>query len=140
MGRATVPNPVPSSPEEWLDEIAAGYVEAIAATPFARLLGEDLRPSRYFHLAPAIAIDFRHMKRTPALLKKATDAALGSHVSTEERFPEITDDPLLAFSLAYLASHFGMELVTEAVVEGVMAYVDTHRVELLHRVATMSPR
>ena len=124
-------NPMPDSPEAWLDEIAAAYRDGQEAIPFGPLVGQEFKPEDLFHLAPMVCLKFRGIKRTRGLLQKATDAALASYVATKERIPEVLAVPQLAFAFAYLASHFGLDLLDEQQVEAVMEYVEQNKAELL---------
>jgi hypothetical protein len=112
-------NPMPDSPEAWLDEIAAAYRDGQEAIPFGPLVGQDVKAEDLFHLAPLVCLKFRGIKGTRRILEKATDAALASHVATKERIPEVLAVPQLAFSFAYLASRFGPNLLDEQQVEAV---------------------
>ena len=125
------PMPVPDSPEAWLDEIAAGYRDAEETIPFGPLVGQEVKPEDLFHLAPLVCLKFRGIKRTRKLIQRATDAALASYVATKEQVPEVLAVPQLAFAFAYLASHFGLDLLDEQQVEAVMEYVEQNKAELL---------
>lgn len=124
-------NPMPDSPEAWLDEVAAAYRDGQEAIPFGPLVGQEFKPEDLFHLAPLVCLKLRGIKRTRGLLQKATDAALASHVATKERIPEVLAVPQLAFAFAYLASHFGLDLLDEQQVEGVMEHVEQNQAKLL---------
>ncbi len=54
--------PLPESPEEWLDEIAAAYRDAAEAIPFGPVLGQEITESDLFHLGPEICLNFRGLK------------------------------------------------------------------------------
>ena len=124
-------DPLPDSPEAWLDEIAAAYRDGQEAIPFGRLVGQEVKPEDLFHLAPLVCLKFRGIKRTRKLIQRATDAALASYVATKEQVPEVLAVPQLAFAFAYLASHFGLDLLDEQQVEAVMEYVEQNQAELL---------
>ena len=124
-------DPLPDSPEAWLDEIAAAYRDGQEAIPFGRLVGQEVKPEDLFHLAPLVCLKFRGIKRTRKLIQRATDAALASYVATKEQVPEVLAVPQLAFAFAYLASHFGLDLLDEQHVEAVMEYVEQNKAELL---------
>ena len=78
-----------------------------------------------------VCLKFRGIKRTRRLLQKATDDALASYVATKDQIPEVLSVPQLAFAFAYLASHFGLDLLDEKQVEAVMEYVEQNKAELL---------
>ena len=124
-------NRMPDSPEAWLDEIAAAYRDGQEAIPFGPLVGQEVKPEDLFHLAPLVCLKFRGIKRTRRLLQKATEAALASYVATKERIPEVLAVPQLAFAFAYLASHFGLDLLDEPQVEATMEYVEQNQAKLL---------
>ncbi len=108
--------PVPQSAAEWIDEITAAYKDAREALPFAPLVGVAARARDLFHLAPHVAIKFRGLPESKRPL--AVEAALSSYVASEDSAP--VHDPLLAFAFCYLASHFGLDLVSKGIVEEVM--------------------
>jgi len=122
---------MPDSPEAWLDEIAAAYRDGQEAIPFGPLVGQAFKPEDLFHLAPLVCLKFRGIKRTRKLIQQATDAALASYVATKERIPEVLAVPQLAFAFAYLASHFGLDLLDERQVEAVMEYIEQNQAKLL---------
>ena len=124
-------NPMPDSPEAWLGGIAAAYRDGQEAIPFGPLVGQEVKPEDLFHLAPLVCLKFRGIRRARRLLRKATDAALASYVTTKEQVPEVLGVPQLAFAFAYLASHFGLDLLDEQQVEAVMEYVEQNKAELL---------
>ena len=123
--------PMPDSPPVWLEEIAAAYRDARDAISFGPLVGQEIKPENLFHLGPAVCLKFRGIKATRRLLQKATDAALTSYVATEERMPEILAIPQLGFAFAYLASHFGLDLLDGQQVEAVMEYLEQNQASLL---------
>jgi hypothetical protein len=120
--RKRVPNPPPSSPREWFEEIVLAYRDAADTIAIGPLLDLDIKPGDLFHLAPAVCVKFRGMKASKRALKKATEAALTSYVATTGREPEALSKPQLAFAFCYLASHFGIDLLTEADVAELMDF------------------
>jgi len=121
---------IPATPEQWLQEIAAAYKDAYDAIPFGPLTGQKFTENDLFHLTPAICLKFRNIKSTKALHKKVTEAMLSSYVATKDNVDGIFDNPHVAFPFCYLASHFGMELMTEYEVEEIMVYIEDHQTEL----------
>jgi len=124
-------HPMPDSPRGWLEEIANAYRDAREAIPFGTIVGEDIKPDDLFHMAPVICLKFRGLRLTGRLRKQATEAALSSYVVTEDESPDIFPTPQIAFAFAYLASHFGLDLLDVDAVNTLMDYVDEHQDELL---------
>jgi hypothetical protein len=108
--------PVPQTAAQWIDEINAAYEDAREALPFAPLVGVAARARDLFHLAPHVAIKFRGLPESKHPI--AVEAALSSYVASEGKAS--VQDPLLAFAFCYLASHFGLDLVSQGAVEEVM--------------------
>jgi hypothetical protein len=107
---------LPRTSAQWIDEISAAYEDAQEALPFTPLVGAKAAPSDLFHLAPHVAIKFRGLPESKRRL--AVEAALSTYVASEGSAP--LTDPRLAFALCYLASHFGLDLVSEETVNKVM--------------------
>ena len=51
---------------------------------------------------------------------------LTSYVATQDHDKEIFRNPHIAFSFAYLASHFGMDLLSESQVGEIMEYIESN--------------
>jgi hypothetical protein len=128
----TPTNHLPRTRTKWLAEIFVAYCDAAGTIPFGSLVGATLRDSALFHLAPLEALKFRGLPRSARTLKTATDAALSSYVANETTHRRTLRDPRLAFAFCYLASHYGLGLITEDRVEGLMAYIELNR-NLLNR-------
>jgi len=122
---------MPDSPRAWLEEIAIAYKDAREAIPFGALVGEDIKPGDLFHMAPVICLKFRGLRLTRRLRKQATEAALSSYVATEDESPEVFSTPQIAFAFAYLASHFGLDLLDGDAVSALMEYVEEHQDKLM---------
>jgi hypothetical protein len=107
---------LPRTSAEWSEEIAAAYEDARAALPFTPLVGVRAGQRDLFHLAPYVAIKVRGLpeSKRPA----AVEAALTTYVASKGSAP--LTNPRLAFALCYLASHFGLDLVSEQTVDEVM--------------------
>ncbi len=117
---------IPTTPNEWLDEIARAYHDAADAIPVARWMGQRVRKRELHLIASDVALKFRGIKPTREARRKATDAALSSYVATSAANP----DPLpgqLAFAFCYLASHVGLDLVSIPEVDEAMEYIESHR-------------
>ena len=122
---------MPDSPRAGLEEIAKAYKDARETIPFGALAGEDITPDDLFHMAPVICLKFRGLRLTRRLRKQATEAALSSYVATEDESPEVFSTPQIAFAFAYLASHFGLDLLDADAVSALMEYVEEHQDKLL---------
>ena len=84
---------IPQSKSEWIDEIAEAYRDVEEAMPFGHFVGENIGEKDLFHMAPAICLKFRGIRRTKTKLEKATEAALPSYVGTMDLIGHILDDP-----------------------------------------------
>ena len=115
--------PVPQTAAGWADEIAAAYEDAREALPFTPLVGVVAGARELFHLAPHVAIKFRGLPESRR--ETAVEAALSTYVASEGSMA--LDDPRLAFALCYLASHFGLSLVSEETVDEVMDHLTARR-------------
>jgi len=112
-------NPVPHTAAGWVEEIAAAYEDAGDALPFTPLVGVAAGARELFHLAPHVAIKFRGLPEDKRQV--AVEAALSTYVASERSAP--LRNPRLAFALCYLASHFGLELVSQETVDEVMDHL-----------------
>jgi hypothetical protein len=120
-------NPIPYTPEDWLKEITDAYLDAKGTIPFAPLTGEEMTENDLYHLAPVICLKFRGIKQTKDILKQATEIALSNYVANLDAHKESLTDPYMAFSLCYVTSHFGLEIIDENQVESVMYYLENTR-------------
>jgi len=111
--------PIPQTAAAWVDEIAAAYEDAREALPFTPVVGVVAGARELFHLAPHVAIKFRGLPESRR--HTAVEAALSTYVASEGSMP--LDDPRLAFALCYLASHFGLNLVSQDTVDEVMDHL-----------------
>lgn len=123
-------NPVPATPEDWLIEIAAAYQDAREAIPFGPLVDYPFGEAELFHLAPAVTLKFRGLPRSSRRSGRATEAALASYVANREDNPGVFKSPHLALAFCYLASHYGLGLVSAARVDDLMEYVVDRRKDL----------
>lgn len=126
-----IKNPLPDSPRAWIEEIVRAYKDAHEAIPFGALVGQVITPDDLFHMAPAVCLKFRGLRLTSKLRKQATEAALSSYVATMDRSPEVLSRPPIAFAFAYLASHFGLDLLDGEAVNELMEYIEQHQERLL---------
>lgn len=118
--------PLPCAPAAWLKEIADAYRDAEEAIPFGPAAGVTITKKDLFHLAPAVCLKFRGLERKKNI-KKVTEAALSSYVATLDTAPDSMADSCMAFAFCYIASHFGMGLVTDEEATGILEYVEKHQ-------------
>ena len=130
MKRTKQPSNMPYSPDKWINEIAEAYYDAYEAKPFGVFVGQKITDKDLFHMTPSICLKFRGIERTKANVDRATEAMLTSYAATESQNEGIFANPHLAFSFGYLASHYGMGLLTEEEVREVMVYLEDNRIEL----------
>jgi hypothetical protein len=131
--KGTGRRPIPKTPNEWLAEIAAAYLEAYETLPFLPLVDVEPTEEVLFHLAPRVAINFRGLPLSRS--DAAVDAALTSHFATNEQTPGIFDNPHLSFAFSYLASHFGLGLLKQEEVDKVMTFIENRQAELGRAIA-----
>ncbi len=129
---AKAKNPVPTTPEDWLSEIARAYNDAKEAIPFGVLVGEEMSEENLFHLAPSVCIKFRGLPRSNTTLEKATEAALSSYVASKDTMGDALSDSQLAFAFCYVASHFGLDLISGDEASGVLEFVENQEEQLKH--------
>jgi len=125
----------PKSKLEWIAEISEAYRDAEEAIPFGAFTGQPIKEKDLFHLAPAVCLKFRGVKRTKRNLKKATDAALSSYVASKGSVGRILDDPHISFAFCYLASHFALDLVDEIEINEIMEHIAAHPKELAEAIS-----
>ena len=121
---------LPSSPQEWLEEIAEGYLDASGVIPFAPLVDQEITPDNLFHLGPALCFKFRGMEPTPEELESVTKTVLSSYIVTEENTPGIFSAPEFAFAFCYLSSHFVCDIIDEETAYALIEYVEDNLKEL----------
>lgn len=122
---------LPSDLDSWLIEISNAYKEAIDTVPFAKILNQDLTEDKFFHLAPDICLKFRNIPKTKKNRGKVREAALCSYIATKDNVEEIFNSPIISFSLAYLAAHYGLDLLSEQEVNGIMDYIEKNAKEIM---------
>jgi hypothetical protein len=121
---------LPRDIAQWLEELVKAYADAQETMPFGNLIGTPIAEAELFHLAPHVAIKFRGIKPSKANIQKTTETALSTYVANEDREDLPMKDPLITFSLCYLAAHLGLGLLSEAEVEEIMTQVEAKRDEL----------
>lgn len=132
-------NAMPRTPEAWIVEIAAAYRDAAEAIPFGPMVGERFGETELFHLAPPVAVKFRGFGRSTRALQKATDAALASYVANRGRHGGVLRQRHPAFAFCYLASHYGLNLLTARQVDSLLIYIEEHRPVLSRLVRATKP-
>ena len=119
-------NPLPTSREAWLNEIARALRDASEAIPFGPLAGASLGADELFHLGPVTALKYRGMRRSKRTARDITEAALASYVATSSEGSGSLTDPRVAFAFTYLTSHFVLNLLTEQQVAELMDFIESH--------------
>ncbi len=123
--------PFPITMEDWIAEIRAALEDAAEAIPFGPLVGVEIKPEDLFHLAPVVTLKFRGLPRSKRNVKAATDAALASYVAAISETPELASFSSIGFAFAFLASHFGLDLLTGTQADEIMGYITDHPEALL---------
>ncbi len=121
--------PLPSTPEEWLEEIALAIADANETKPFGILTGHPITDADLFHLAPLTALKFRGRKTRGLEAKRVTETALANYVVNSD--PDGIDHgleakPILAFALCYVAAHLALDLLDEQEAEVILNYCEQH--------------
>jgi len=119
-------NNIPKNKKSWIHDISEAYKDAAETVPFAKMLDKELTQKDFFLLAPDICIKRRKIKKTKENREKASEAALCSYVATKDNIDGILDDPIITFTLAYLASHFGLDIVSETEISQLMDYIENN--------------
>lgn len=126
-----IKKPIPKSPLAWLHEIAEAYLDAAEAIPFGKAAGQEFDESELYHLAPAVCLKFRGLKRSRKNLNKATKAALTSYVASQEICGDLFDTPQITFAFCYLASHYGLDLADKTLFDSVMEFIESQKNTLI---------
>lgn len=117
-------HPIPDDSRAWLKEIAAAYGDAQEALPFGPLVGEQILEGDLFHLGPSVCLKFRGIRSSKSNLKRATDAALSSYVATREVAGELFGVPQMSFAFCYVASHLGLDLVSDEEASEILDHIE----------------
>jgi hypothetical protein len=117
-------------------DIALAYRDAAEAIPFGPAVGANIAESELFHLAPLVCLKRRGIKRSAAKRKTATEAALSTYVANKKAHRAELTDPLMAFALGYVASHYALDLLDEAQSQQVLESVEAHLDEIRVRART----
>ena len=127
-------NKIPDSPDGWLSEISEAYFDAYQAIPFGVFILTKIKEKDLFQIAPQICIKFRGIEYTKTILNKATQTMLCSYVASEENNKELFKNPHLRFSFCYLASHYGLGLLSVNKLNKLMEYIEKNQNELKHMI------
>ncbi len=119
---------LPTTPEEWLDEIGQAIADARETGPFADLIGQPITDANLFHLAPMVCLKFRGLDhRDEDLRKKVTEGALANYVANSDSDGidhGLEQRPLLAFALCYLTAHYVLDLIDEQQASAALDYCE----------------
>jgi hypothetical protein len=126
-----IKNKIPENLNDWLDEISRAYNDAFETIPFMPLTGTSITTKEIFHFGPAICLKFRGIKATENNMEAADEAALSSYVATEENVDNLFEIPQMAFAFSYLASHFGLDILTDTQVSEIMGFLENNKNKLI---------
>jgi len=118
---------LPTTPEEWLQEINLAIADASDTKPFGILTGHPITNADLFHLAPLVALKFRGRKTKGPEAKRVTKTALANYVVNSD--PDGIDHgleakPMLAFALCYVATHLALDLLDEQEAEAILIHCE----------------
>ena len=117
-------------------EIALAYRDASEAIPFGPAAGAELTEKELFHLAPLVCLKRRGIKRTRAKQQVVTEAALSTYVANQEVHGSDLSNPIMAFSVCYVASHYALSLLDEKESEGILEFIEEHLDEVQKQIET----
>jgi hypothetical protein len=121
-------HPLPTTPDQWLDEIRLAIADARETEPFGLLTGQPITDANLFHLAPLVCLKFRGLDfRNDELRRKVTEGALANYVANSD--PDGIDHglesrPLLAFAMCYIAAHYVLDLIDDGEAESILNHCD----------------
>ncbi len=122
--------PIPTAPNEWIDEINLAIADAQETEPLGLLTGHPITNANLFHLAPMVCMKFRgYDTRDEELRTKVVEGALANYVANAD--PDGNDchleaRPLMAFALCYVAAHYVLDLVDETEAQSVLEAYEKH--------------
>ena len=117
---------IPQTPHEWLLEIERAAKDAAKTKPFALLTGTVLTDSKLFHLAPLVALKFRGIRLASEKRDELIETVLASYVvnadgGASSGLPDLKANPMIAFSLCYVATHLVLELVSDEQAQAILS-------------------
>lgn len=127
---------IPNTFDSWISEITEAYYDAYQTIPFGIFVFKRIKEKDLFQMTPQICIKFRGIENSKTNLNKSTEAMLSSYVSTEEKNKSIFINPYLSFAFGYLASHYGLGLLSEKKINTIMEYLEKHQIELKSKIDT----
>ena len=113
-------NALPKGNEQWLKEVAAAYVDACEVLP---LMEGELDEGDLYSIGPNVCFKFRGLELSPKEEQRATDAAVGSFMATEEGSGPF-EDPEMAFAFTYIAAHFALDLIEEEQATEILEFIE----------------
>ena len=122
--------PLPTTPDEWSNEISLAIADAKKSKPFGLLVGRRITHANLFHLAPLVCMKFRGLDfRNEELRTRVTEGALANYVANSD--PDGIDHgleqrPLLAFAMCYIAAHYVLDLIDEQAASAALDYCDEY--------------
>ena len=131
MGNPPRKRAIPNTLDEWLMEIAKAYCDALDSKPFGIFVDVDIKDEDLYHIAPHVCLKHRGLEDTVENIQKATEAALASYVASKEIITALKE-PHIAFAFCFLASHFGLGLLSQHAIDIIMRYVEQEADRLLH--------
>ena len=121
---------LPTTPDDWLDEIQLAIADARETKPFGLLTGQRITDANLFHLAPLVCMKFRGLDyRNEELRRKVTEGALANYVANSD--PDginhgLESRPLLAFALCYVTAHYVLDLNDDVEAESILNHCDEY--------------
>ena len=125
-----MPNNMPQSMQEWMNEIINAYTDAAETIPFGPAAGVEITDRGLFHLAPIVCIKFSGIERTTKKLKTVTEAALSTYVANEQVHGDTLEHSIMAFALCYVVSHYALGLIDEKSSEDILRFIEQHLDEI----------
>lgn len=117
---------IPQTPSEWLLEIERAAKDAAETRPFALLTATVLTDSKLFHLAPLVALKFRGIRLAPEKRDELIETVLATYVANagggaSGGLPDLEANPMIAFSLCYVATHLVLEIVSDEQAQAILS-------------------
>ena len=119
--------PLPTSPDEWLEEIRLAWKDARETKSFAHMTGTNVTDADLFHLAPLVCLKFQGRESTGKEADKVTKGALANYVvntGPDANVQGLESNPKMAFALCYVAAHLILELVDEQTASEILDFCE----------------